>query len=106
MFDEEKPIYLRALSLFHIFLPPMLLWIIYRLGYDENALLTQSAVALVVLPICYRFTSRENNINWVFGPGTTAQQRISPRLFLLLVMIAFPLLIYLPTHLLLMKIFG
>ncbi|MDT8375471.1 MAG: hypothetical protein RQ867_01905 [Mariprofundaceae bacterium] len=106
MFDKEKPVYLRTLSLFHIFLPPLLLWLVYRLGYDENALLAQSAVALVVLPVCYHFTSRRENINWVFGPGTTAQQKISPGLFLLLMMIAFPLLIYLPTHLLLLTVFG
>jgi hypothetical protein len=106
MFDADKPIYLRSLSLFHIFLPPLLLWLIYQLGYDENALLAQSAVALLVLPICYHFTSRKDNINWVFGPGATAQQKISPRLHLLLMMIAFPLLIYLPSHLFLLMIFS
>ncbi|MFC1536415.1 membrane-associated protein [Pseudomonadota bacterium] len=106
MFDKEKPLYLRSLSLFHIFLPPMLLWMIYRIGYDENALLLQSAVALVVLPICHLFTSREDNINWVFGVGTAAQQKTLPVPHLLLMMVAFPLLIYLPTHLLLMKLVG
>jgi len=106
MFDEEKPLYLRALSLFHIFLPPLLLWLIYRLGYDEGALLAQSVVALVVLPVCYCFTNRNDNINWVFGTGAIAQQKIPPMLHLLLMMIAFPLLIYLPTHLFLLILFS
>ena len=29
MFDPRKPLYLRALSLFHVFLPVMLLWMIH-----------------------------------------------------------------------------
>jgi len=106
MFDEDKPSYLRALSLFHVFLPPLLVWLVYRLGYDANALLIQSAVALAVLPVCYFFTSREENINWVFGPGETAQNRIKPAYYFILIMIGFPLFLYLPTHLLLLRFFG
>ena len=53
MFDATKPLYLRALSLFHVFLPVLLLWMVSRLGYATEALLVQTIVAWVVLPLTY-----------------------------------------------------
>ena len=38
MFDAQRPIYLRALSLFHGWLPFLLLFLVKRLGYDRRAL--------------------------------------------------------------------
>ncbi|MGH7843759.1 MAG: membrane-associated protein, partial [Candidatus Binatia bacterium] len=32
MFDRKIPLYLRGLSLFHVILPPLLIWLVYRLG--------------------------------------------------------------------------
>src|SRR5581483_6196499 len=101
MFDPTKPRYLRALSLFHVFLPVLLLWMIARLGYARDAWYAQTALAWVVLPLCYWLTSPEDNVNWVFGPGGGPQRRLPPLVYLGLVMIAFPLCIYLPTHFLL-----
>ncbi|MFI4923168.1 MAG: hypothetical protein ACHP6J_05595, partial [Burkholderiales bacterium] len=37
MFDVRRPLYLRALSLFHVILPPLLVWMLARLGYDPEA---------------------------------------------------------------------
>jgi hypothetical protein len=50
-------------------------------------------------------TDPEKNINWVFGPGTVQRNRPSAMLYLGLLMIAFPVLGYLPTHLLLQALF-
>jgi hypothetical protein len=44
MFDRRMPLHLRSLSLFHVALPPLLLWLLRRLGYDRRALLTQTAL--------------------------------------------------------------
>jgi len=49
MFDPGLPAYLRGLSLFHLVLPFLLLWLVWRLGYDRRAWLAQAAAALVVL---------------------------------------------------------
>lgn len=106
MFDAAKPRYLRALSLFHVFLPVLLLWMIAMLGYDPEALAAQTVLAWVVLPVCYRFTDPKENVNWVFGPGGAPQQRLHPLVYLALLMLGFPLLIYLPTHVLLLWQFG
>ena len=106
MFDPNKPLYLRALSLFHVFLPVMLLWMIHVLGYAPAAWIAQTALTWVVLPLTYYFTNPEENVNWVFGPGTKPQKRIPPLIYLGLLLIGFPLLVYLPTHLLLQMLFN
>lgn len=101
MFDAAQPRYLRALSLFHVFLPALLLWLTLTLGYDPQALAAQTAVAWIVLPLCYVLTDPAMNVNWVFGLGSAARRRLSPLGHLGLAMLVFPLLVYLPTHLLL-----
>jgi hypothetical protein len=105
MFDPTKPKYLRAISLFfHVLLPLLLLWMAVRLGYDSRALIAQTALAWVVLPLSYWLGDpKVENLNWVFGWKAEPQTRIPPLAYLGLVMIGFPLLIYLPTHLLLQR---
>ena len=105
MFDAQKPLYLRALSLFHVFLPVLLLWMIARLGYAKDAWIAQTALAWIVLPLTYWLTDPEKNINWVHGPGTEPQKRLPALVYLCLLMIGFSAFVYLPTHLLLQAFF-
>lgn len=107
MFDPAKPLYLRAISLFHVFLPVLLLWMVVQLGYDARALLAQTALAWVILPLTYGLADpKVENVNWVFGWTARPQERMPPLAYLGLMMIAFPLLIFVPTHLLLRALFG
>jgi hypothetical protein len=106
MFDPAKPRYVRAISLFHVVLPFLLLWMVAVLGYDARALVAQTALAWVVLPLTYWLADpKVENVNWVFGWTAEPQTRIPPLAYLGLVMIGFPLLIYLPTHLILLRVF-
>jgi hypothetical protein len=105
MFDRSKPLYLRALSLFHVFLPVLLVWMISRLGYQRRALVAQTILAWVVLPLSYWLTKPEDNVNWVRGFNNGLQKRAHPIFYLGLLMIGFPALIYLPTHFLLITLF-
>jgi len=106
MFNAQSPRYLRALSLFHVFLPVLLLWMTARLGYAPEALVAQTLLAWTVLPLTYRLTDPRLNINGVFGPGIEPQTRLPAPAYLCLVMVAWPLLVYLPTHVLLKAVFG
>jgi hypothetical protein len=106
MFDTRRPRYLRALSLFHVILPFLLLWLIARLGYDPRALAAQTALAWVVLPLSFWLTDPEENVNWVFGWGAGPQHRIAPLRYLALLMAGFAALIHYPTHLVLQRLFG
>jgi hypothetical protein len=106
MFDTRIPKWIRALSLFHVVLPVLMLWMLHRLGYDPRALPAQTALAWVILPLTYAVTKPEDNINWVYGPGARPQRQISPPLYLAFVLIFFPLIVYVPTHLLLRATLG
>ncbi len=107
IFDPAKPLYLRAISLFHVFLPFLLLWMVARLGYDSDALIAQTLLAWVVLPLTYRLADpKVENVNWAFGWTAKPQNRMPPLEYLGLVMIGFPILLYFPTHVLLQRLFS
>lgn len=106
MFESHRPLFLRAISLFHLALPPTLLWMLARVGYDERALVAQTMLAWIVLPVTYAvLRPQDENINWVRGPGAT-QTRYSPRTYLAIIMLAAPIVVYLPTHFALKAFFS
>jgi uncharacterized membrane protein len=78
---------------------------LHRLGYDGRALLVQTVLAWIALPLSYFFTRRSENVNWVHGFGNKPYIFLSPPLHILMLMISFPIVIYLPTHFLLQKLF-
>lgn len=106
MFDRRLPLGLRALSLFHVALPPTLCWMLWRFGYDRRALPAQTAVTWAALAASYVLSREEENINWVFGPGSKRQRMMNPLVYLGLEMIALPLGLLLPMHVLLDRFFS
>jgi hypothetical protein len=105
MFEPGTPWVIRILSfVLHVFMPAALVWILLELGYDDRALIAQTLLAWVVLPVTYIFTKPEKKINWAFGPGKP-QKRLAPALYLALLMVVIPIGVYLPTHLLLGALF-
>lgn len=106
MFDSNRPRWLRALSLFHVPLPPLLLWLLFEWGYEPNALFAQTALAWAVLPLSYWLTDPKENVNWVHGWGRAGQRRLSPGMYRGVQMLVLPVLIYLPTHALLLYLIG
>ncbi|PYN36968.1 MAG: membrane-associated protein [Candidatus Rokuibacteriota bacterium] len=105
MFDQRLPRYLRGLSLFHVALPVLLVWSVARLGYDPHALLAQIIAGTLLMILSYTLTSPSENINWVFGPGSKPQRRLRPLVYVTMVIVSFPVLVYLPTHLVLARLF-
>lgn len=101
MWNTEHPLYLRLLSLFHVALPATLILMLVWWGYDSRALYYQTAFAWLILVVCYNFTKPDKNINWVFGFGNSPQDKMNPKAFLLVVMLAYLVLVFLPTHFLL-----
>ena len=105
LFDARIALWVRLLSLFHVVLPPLLLWVLWRTGYDRKAWGLQSAIALVAFVAC-RFTNPATNINFVFrdpfwhrawGPGPVHVGAS----FLFMVIV-----VYWPTHVLLSRLYG
>ncbi len=105
MFDAGLPWYLRAFSLFHVFLPLLLLCLVGRLGYEQQAWLGQTILAWIVLPLTYRFVDPKLNVNWVRSHSSEDRRRMSPLVRLILLIIGYPVFVYFPTHLLLRALF-
>lgn len=106
MFEAGRPLYLKALSLFHAVLPVVMVFLLHRLGYDRRALIAQTFLVWIVLPATYLLTEPARNINFIYGPGRQAQDWFHPVAYLTLEMILLPAIVCLPMHLLLRHLFG
>lgn len=105
MFANEGWQIIKILSLLlHVSLPVLMIYMLNKLGYHRHAWKAQVLVLLIILPTCYFFTDPERNINWVFGLNSI-QFDMPGWVYLLVQMIFIPLVVYLPTHLLLARIF-
>lgn len=98
MFDNEVSLWLRAMSLFHLVLPPLLLFAVYRLGYDERGWKLQTLIMWLVLPVTFLWTAPELNINWLDSPFGQPQTWMSPTAFFFVMMLAYPSILFFPTH--------
>jgi hypothetical protein len=102
MFDPRIPLAIRLLSLFHVVAPPLLLWGIWRLGYDSRGWKYQTLTAWIVVPSNY-FWRPEFDVNWARGPFFREQHFVPGWLYLLVYLLAVPALVYYPTHRLLLR---
>ncbi|MGA8765070.1 MAG: hypothetical protein WB562_19535 [Candidatus Sulfotelmatobacter sp.] len=97
MFDPAIPLAVRLLSLFHVVTPPLLLWAIWRLGYDRRGWKYQTMTACIVVPVNY-FWRPEYDVNWARGPFFHEQRLIPGFWYLLIYLIIVPAVVYFPTH--------
>ncbi|HZL43114.1 MAG TPA: hypothetical protein VFD66_07515 [Verrucomicrobiae bacterium] len=117
MFDPQLPLFTRGLSLFHGWLPLLLVWLLARLGYDTRALFAWSALAAALVLICYLFTPPAGahpdnpnlpiNLNYIYGFNDRQPQAwMNQNLYVVLWLAALWLAAFLPTHLALRRIFD
>jgi hypothetical protein len=97
MFDPHVPLTIRLLSLFHLITPPLLLWAIWRLGYDNRGWKLQTLTAWIVVPINYLWRP-QFDVNWARGPFFREQHAMPGFLYLLIYLTAVPGAVYYPTH--------
>ena len=112
MFKHENSLFLRGLSLFHGWIPFLLLYLTWKLGYDRRALPAWTVLAWALILICFFLMPPPHpnpgltpvNINYVWGPSdNVAQSFVHPYVWVLGLMTGMPLLLFLPTHLVLMR---
>jgi len=117
MFDPGLPLFTRGLSLFHGWLPLLLIWLLTRLGYDRRALSAWTGLAAGLMLACYFLTPPAGahladpntpiNLNYIYGFNDRQPQHwINPKLYVLLWLGALWLFAFLPTHLGLSKLFA
>ena len=97
MFDAGIPLHVRLLSLFHVVTPPLLLWLVRRLGYDRRGWKYATLTAWVVAPICY-FWRGQFDVNWARGLFGHEQHVVPGLVYLVAYMVVVPLVVYWPTH--------
>lgn len=106
MFEAARPLELRLLSLFHVPLPLVILWMLAAYGYTAAVALPGAVLlAAIVLPASRVFGSPESNINWSYGPARV-QKRLAPVAYVALLFAGFVLVVFTPTHLLLLRWFA
>jgi hypothetical protein len=106
MFEAQRPVLLRGLSLFHVPLPLLLLWMLAAYGYDRSVALPGSALlAAAVLPLSRAVSSPDRNVNWTYRFGTARVAWPAP-LYVGLLLAGFVAIVFVPTHLLLSRIFA
>ncbi|MBV9341600.1 MAG: hypothetical protein JO159_12005 [Acidobacteria bacterium] len=99
MFDPRIPLAVRAFGLYHLVVPILLLWAVRRLGYDPRAWKCQVVTAWIVVPVNY-FWRPQYNVNWARGLGHW-QHFMPGWLYLIGYLVAVPLIVYWPTHVIL-----
>ncbi|MFM9937899.1 MAG: hypothetical protein ACKVP7_00215 [Hyphomicrobiaceae bacterium] len=112
MFNAESSRFLRGLSLFHGWLPFMLLFLVWRVGYDRRAFAAWTVLAWATLLVCYFLMpgpmpnpgNMPVNINYVHGLSDTAAQTwMHPLLWLTGLMVLMPIALFAPVHVLLSR---
>jgi len=104
MFDPKISLFVRLLGLYHLVVPPLLLWAVRHLGYDPKAFKWQTLTAWTVVLINF-FWRPEYNVNWARGLGHE-QHLVPPWLYLIIYLIVVPVVVYWPTHLALKRWAG
>lgn len=112
MFRAESSLFLRGLSLFHGWIPFLLIYLVFKLGYDRRALLAWTGLAWILIVICFFLMPPPNpdagltpvNINYVWGMSDAAAQTWMPTYAWLAFLFAgMPILLFIPTHFILRK---
>jgi hypothetical protein len=116
MFDENRSLFLRGLSLFHGWLPFLLAYLVYKLGYDRRALLGWSTISLGLCLTAYFLLppagavladpKLPRNVNYVFNLLSDAKPQpwMPPLVYLGVWIVALTAIAYVPTHFLLKKL--
>jgi hypothetical protein len=112
MFDANRSLFLRLLSLFHGWLPFLLVYLVMKTGYDRRAFWSWTALAWLLLLISFFLMPPPTpnpglhpvNINYVWGMSDYAAQTwVPPYVWFAGQLIGLPLLAYAPAHFVLVR---
>jgi hypothetical protein len=113
MFEPQRSLFLRGLSLFHGWLPFLLVYLVWKIGYDRRAVWAWTALAWLLLIVGFFLLPPPMpqpgltpvNVNYVWGISDVAPQTWVPSLVWFWgLMIGLPLLVFAPTHLILARV--
>jgi len=107
MLVADHSLFLRLLSLYHAWLPFLLVYLVWKTGYDRRAFWWWTVLFWGLLLVCFFLMPPPMpnpgltpvNINYVWGTSDYAAQAwVPPYAWLAGLMIGLPLLVFAPTH--------
>ena len=107
MFNPHSSLFLRGLSFFHGWLPILLGYLVWRVGYDPLGLPLWTVTAWILLIICFFLMPSPNpnaglqpvNINYVWGMNDDAAQTWMPAwAWFSTLLVGLPIMVFAPTH--------
>ena len=102
MFDETIPRFTRGLSLYHGWMPFLLVYLVFKLGYDRRAFKGWSAFAAGLCVFSFFVLPKARNVNYVFGmEGVRPPHWMGTELYLVSWIAVLTVMVFLPTHALL-----
>lgn len=116
MFDENRSLFLRGLSLFHGWLPFLLGYLVYKLGYDRRAFAGWSKLSIGLCLTAYFMLPAAGaeladpklprNVNYVYNllSDEKPQSWMPPLVYLVVWIVTLIAAVYLPTHFALKKL--
>lgn len=103
MFSPAHPAEVKVLSLFHIFLPVILVFSLIRFGYNANGWKLQALITAAAYLVSYVTTNPSADANWVLGPFWR-EQKILPGWLWLIIWLLLTVLMYWMFNLILKRI--
>jgi hypothetical protein len=113
MFDARFPLFLRLLSLYHAWIPFLVVYLVWKVGYDRRAFWAWNVLFWVLLLVCFFLMPPPTpnagltpvNINYVWGPSEQVRQTwVPPSVWFAGLMLGLPLLVFAPTHFVLNRV--
>jgi len=104
LFDSHYPLLVRLLSLFHLAMPPLLLWALTRVGYDSRGVALECLITAVVFGAA-RFTDPAKNMNFAFADPFFHRSWGPPPVHVGVSVLFMLVAVYLPTHWFLRRLF-
>jgi hypothetical protein len=102
MWDARVPLLVRLLSLFHLWLPVVVVLALRRTGYDRRGLWLQVALTAPLL-VASRIFGAGKNVNYALVDPLLHRQWGPVPLHLLAMWVGTSLVVYVPTHLILAR---
>lgn len=98
MFNPDYPLPTRIASIYHVFLPALILTVLHHRGYDRRGVWLQCVIGGLAVIGSWLFTDEERNINWVAAPFHVEQVWMPDAAWVVVMLVLYPLVLYFPGH--------
>lgn len=96
MFSDELSLIARGSSLYHVGVPPFLIWLLWHVGHDRRGPWLQCLIGAAGILGGWLVTEPYRNLNWVYEPAGIEQVWMPTPAFVGLLLVLYPLILFFP----------